>query len=203
EPAPLDREAVGVGAERLHERDVLGHAVPVVDREPAPLAPCDLAGLLLPARPVVPGVAALDLVRGGRRAPEEAGREADGARDLVGAKDHDGLRPQEVEARGRVAGAEDEHDRERAPAEAPHPQRPFSTARRARKSTSPGKIGRTSRPSLPFQVMTSTRWRASIAPTLRAAHSSAVMIRSSCMGLVPSGCPSTPAARRWISERTK
>ena len=41
------------------------------------------------------------------------------------------------------------------------------------------------------------------APTVRAAHSSAVMILSSCMGVVPSGLPSGPVERRWISERTK
>ena len=38
---------------------------------------------------------------------------------------------------------------------------------------------------------------------MSSAQRSAVMIRDSCMGLLPSGRPSGPAARTWISETTK
>ena len=72
-PAPLDREAIGVGLQVLHQRDVLAHPVPVVDREAALVTAGDPPRLLFEPRPVV-AVATLDLVRGGGGAPEEPRR---------------------------------------------------------------------------------------------------------------------------------
>jgi len=52
------------------------------------------------------------------------------------------------------------------------------------------------------EVMTRRR-RASAASAMMRAQSSALMIVASRIGPVPSGRPSGPVARRWISERTK
>ena len=52
-------------------------------------------------------------------------------------------------------------------------QRPRRTERSARRSTSPGAASFTHRPSRPLTVITSIRWRFSIAVTIRRAHSSA------------------------------
>src|SRR5690606_31579725 len=69
--APLDREPVGADAEVGDERDVLLPAVPRVARVAGGLGRRRV-GVVLPGPPVVVPVAALDLVRGGRGAPEEA-----------------------------------------------------------------------------------------------------------------------------------
>src|SRR5262249_54836317 len=70
--APLDGEAVGVGPDRGKEREVLAPARRVPRRRPAPAVPLLQAPAGLPLRPVVLR-RPLDLVSGGRRAPEKPG----------------------------------------------------------------------------------------------------------------------------------
>src|SRR5262249_16697376 len=81
---PGDAEAVRLEAERLHDRDVLFPAVVMVAGDVAALVLPDRARLLAahaPARRAlaVGGRRAFDLVRGGRRAPDEVLREFGGA----------------------------------------------------------------------------------------------------------------------------
>ena len=77
---PLDREPVRAEAELGKQRDVLGVAVVVVDGVAAGLGAA-ARGVVLPCPPVVVPVAALDLVGGGRRPPEEAVGERDLSHD--------------------------------------------------------------------------------------------------------------------------
>src|SRR5262249_49689841 len=77
DPRPGDREAVGGGADRLHQRDVLLIPVVVVVRHIAGVAVLDLAwrvGKGVPdRRPLAVLVPrALDLIRGRRHTPVEA-----------------------------------------------------------------------------------------------------------------------------------
>ncbi len=74
---PGDREAIGVGPHRLHQRHVFLVAVEVIDADLASRAVPDAAGLLregVPDRGAAPGFVrgALDLVGRGRGAPAEA-----------------------------------------------------------------------------------------------------------------------------------
>jgi hypothetical protein len=80
DPRPGDREAVRREAEVAHQRDVLRHPVVVVARDGAGVAVDDRArhaGERVPdgGGPAVLVDGTLDLVGGGGRAPEEAGRE--------------------------------------------------------------------------------------------------------------------------------
>jgi hypothetical protein len=59
------------------------------------------------------------------------------------------------------------------------------------------------RPSLPRVDISTWRSRLSMARAMRRAQSSAVMIFDCIMGEVPSGSPSGPIARLWISLTTK
>ena len=118
EAAPLDREAVGVGADRLHERHVLRHAVPVVGGDGARLAALDRPRLRLEAGPVV-GVAALDLVGRRGRAPEEALRERRRrAGQILGGEGDAGVGHRQVRADAEPGHDQDAQD----PAE--HAQKP-------------------------------------------------------------------------------
>src|SRR5438094_182227 len=75
DPAPFEREAVGVEAEVGEQIEVLGIAMIVVACVAARLA-ARRRGRVLPRPPIVVPVAALDLVSGGGGAPEEPGWEA-------------------------------------------------------------------------------------------------------------------------------
>ena len=80
DPRPRDREAVRRQAELAHQRDVLAVAVVEVARDRAVLAVPNLARRRAEAIPDALAAAvldrcALDLVRGGRGAPDEAWRE--------------------------------------------------------------------------------------------------------------------------------
>jgi hypothetical protein len=74
EAAPLDREAIRVEADRPKEIEIFLEALPMEARAARASAPADRAGTFFPLRPIVPVVAAFDLVRGGRGAPEERKR---------------------------------------------------------------------------------------------------------------------------------
>jgi hypothetical protein len=71
ETAPLDGEAVRIGAEIAEEADVLGHPVPVIGGRTALLVVADVPRGRFEPRPVVAVVPALDLMRGGGRPPEK------------------------------------------------------------------------------------------------------------------------------------
>ena len=76
DPRPRDREAVGVETERAHQADVVAIAVVGVARDAAVVAVEDLPGRRREAVPdalaaAVLGHRALDLVGGGRGAPDE------------------------------------------------------------------------------------------------------------------------------------
>src|SRR4029453_19673220 len=71
DPAPLDRVAIGVGADRRKKVEVRSPSRPVAGRFRAPfVARVEPAGPLPPRPVVVDG--ALDLVRRRRRAPQES-----------------------------------------------------------------------------------------------------------------------------------
>ena len=59
------------------------------------------------------------------------------------------------------------------------------------------------RPNLPRVDISTSRSRFSMARTMRAAQASAVMIFACIIGESPSGSPSGPMARLWISLTTK
>ena len=92
DPRPRRREAVGAEVERPHQGDVLRHPVVVVAGDVTGVATDHGAGHpgeLVPDRgpAAVLGGGALDLVRRGRGAPPEVGRELDG-RTRGGGVDH-------------------------------------------------------------------------------------------------------------------
>ena len=96
DPRPRDREAVVLERHLRHQLHVGAEAVEVVRRDVAGLARLDLAGRVRervpdrqPAPPLHPP--ALDLVRRGRRAPRERGREGDRLR-VGGGGGHGGPR---------------------------------------------------------------------------------------------------------------
>ena len=120
-PGPGDREPVRLQAQLGHQRDVVAVAVVVVARHVAGVPADD------PARGVAEGVPdrrgaavlgrrALDLVRGGRRAPEEAGREGQpgrarrGRRRRVGWRGCSRLDRTFHDAADDLAAEHDEHD---------------------------------------------------------------------------------------------
>ena len=74
DPAPLERESVGVVTVGGRQREVLVEALVMPARRAALVAAVDPAWDLLESPPVVLVVAALDLVGGGRGAPmDESG----------------------------------------------------------------------------------------------------------------------------------
>jgi len=72
DPAPLQRQAVGVVAHPTEEVEVLAEADVVLAGVPAAIPGLDLPGPLLPAPPVAVAVVPFNLVRGRGGAPEEA-----------------------------------------------------------------------------------------------------------------------------------
>lgn len=77
DPAPFDREAVRVVSVGLGEREIGVEPLPVPDGIAALQVGIAVLDALLVAPPVVVPVAALDLMRGGGGAPQEALREWD------------------------------------------------------------------------------------------------------------------------------
>src|SRR5690349_14553064 len=77
DPAPLEREAIGVEAEAREPIQIVGVAMVVIAGVAARLAAGRALGVL-PRPPVVVPVAAFDLMSGGGRAPDEARRKAVG-----------------------------------------------------------------------------------------------------------------------------
>ena len=71
------------------------------------------------------------------------------------------------------------------------------------RSISDGASSFSQRPHLPRAVISTRRWRFSMPRTMRAAQVSAVMIFACIIGEAPSGSPSGPMARLWISLTTK
>jgi len=73
DPTPLQREAMGVLMQSPEQVEIVDEAAVVIAGRVGPIAVTDMAGNVLPGPPVVAMVAALDLVGGGRGAPEEVG----------------------------------------------------------------------------------------------------------------------------------
>src|SRR5262249_29883007 len=75
EPTPLETQAVGVLSERTRRSEVfLGAARPPFEGPPRARSVADLAGTRLPLEPIIGVVVTLDLMRRGRRSPQESGR---------------------------------------------------------------------------------------------------------------------------------
>src|SRR3990172_3928507 len=72
--APLDREAVGVVAQLLRQREVLLEPAVVVAGQAGDGTVLDIAALVLPGPPLVVAIVPFHLVRRGRAAPVEAVR---------------------------------------------------------------------------------------------------------------------------------